>query len=818
MPKARRLQSNFSKGELSPLLYGRPELAAYFEGAEALTNAVLLRQGGVRRRTGTRLVWPAKNAASPDTMLWPFIVNTETAYILEIGHQYIRVFYSNGTPVVIGATQVEIVTPYQQAEVPDIHIAQSADVLYLWHGAHPTHKLSHVSATQWALTAISYNPPAVNAQDATFAATLVYTATTGTGIRFLASAAVFLAADVGRAVIAGAGWGDITAVVSPTEATVDIIDPFDSSALTTGPGVLSTLGIIAGTSAPHGLAMNDYIVIASGAQTGEIRRVIAVDTPTTFLIDAIITPYQNGVDWKKHTGIAPGSWGLRLAPQTTLNPNKGKPVGAIVTLVAGADAFRAEDVGKYITIWGGLVKVTEYVSATTVKGKIIETMVDTTDPNPDAVDPGGWTLESPAWTADRGYPRTGGFFQGRLAQAGTAAQPTTFWLSESDDFEGYSKGAAADFAIEYTVASRQVNQIEWLGDGKDLFLGTSGAEVQVKGDRNGDPLGGDHIPLVDVISPQGSAHVQPVILDQQMLFLGRDRRKLFTLSYDLNRDAVRPNELTALAEHLAGDALTTFRPVPMAMTQHPDPRVAICRSDGVLVFYTYFPDEKVMGFSTFTTDGDVESVAVIPNRDGQPDALWMVVKRTINGQTVRYIEMVDDGRFRYADPTLRPWPQLMTDCAVTYTGGVAITQMEGLGLLEGATVDVIADGSYRGTRTVSGGVVDLGDPALVVEVGLHYDTTIRTMRPAIEGSSIEGLPRSWDTIGIRLHKTRGGRVNGEWLSYAPNDLDEVGLFTGDRIVTGQGWDTDGRITIEQTQPYPMTVLAVYGELSVGDRV
>ena len=134
-----------------------------------------------------------------------------------------------------------------------------------------------------------------------------------------------------------------------------------------------------------------------------------------------------------------------------------------------------------------------------------------------------------------------------------------------------------------------------------------------------------------------------------------------------------------------------------------------------------------------------------------------------------------------------------------------------------ARVDVVADGSYRGTAVVASGQITLQDLASLVEVGLHYDSLGSTMRPAVEGSVIEGLPRTWDSVWLRLKDSLGGTVNGQALIYPAADLDANGLFTGDRKVTGPGWSTDGRVTFEQTQPYPMTILALFGTLSVGEK-
>ena len=147
---------------------------------------------------------------------------------------------------------------------------------------------------------------------------------------------------------------------------------------------------------------------------------------------------------------------------------------------------------------------------------------------------------------------------------------------------------------------------------------------------------------------------------------------------------------------------------------------------------------------------------------------------------------------------------------------MAITTLTGLGHLEGMLVDVVADGGYIGTKTVAGGIITLEEAATEIEVGLHYNSLGRTMRPAIPDQVIEGIPRSWDKLWLRLYETRGGRINGEAIDYPADPLGTMPLYTGDVAVTGMGWDTDGRVTIEQLLPYPMTVLALFGTLSLGD--
>jgi len=749
MSKARRLITNLSKGELSPLLEGRPDLSSYFEGAKTLENWRILRQGGVTRRVGTRFVREVKTSAK-DTILLPFVFSVSQSYILEVGDLYLR-FYKNGAVILTsaGGPPVEVVSPYTEAQLRDIHFAQSADVMWLFHPSHQQRRLSRVSDTSWSPSAITYTPPPSFEADTDISggsATLTLAATSGTGVIVTASSAVFLEADVGRQLIIGAGRA---------------------------------------------------VIVAFGASAGD-----TTSPNDNVRIDVLDTFSGTGPH-------AAGTWLLRLSPQATLDPDKKEPVGVQVTLVAGTPTFRTADVGKFIHIYGGVVKITVRDSATQVKGTLQSVMGETTDANPVAAPAGSWTLEEASWSASRGFPRTGEFFSGRLAQGGTASQPTTWWLSGSDDFDNYAVGTFADNAVEYTIASRQINQIEWLADQIDLFIGTAGAEVRARGGTADQPIGGDVIPLVQKQDDIGSAHIQANVSGRHTIFVDRSLRKILALGFNWEVDGFDINELTDIAEHITGtDGLRLGH---VAFARRPDPTLYFVRSDGQLVALTFFPRQRVIGFARFVTDGTFESVAAIPTASGR-DQVWVIAKRTINGQTKRYVEYFEDN---VTGLTGRTWTSLQTDSAIIYDGS-ATTTITGLSHLEAKTVDVVADAGFVGTKVVSGGQITLDTAATEVEVGLHFESKAVTMRPSIEGAVIEGIPRSLDKIGIRLKDTIGGKVNGEFLQYVPSDLDELGVFTGDRDVTGQGWDTEGRVTFEQTQPYPMSVLCIFYTLSLGD--
>lgn len=741
---SRRLLTNMSKGELDPLVEGRPDLAAYFEGGSEITNFLILRQGGLDRRVGTRKIVEIKDSTK-DAILIPFESSINDAAVIEMGPLYSR-FVKNKAQILNAGIPVEIVTPYTEARLREIHFTQSVDVLFTFQGETPQQKLAKLSDTNWTIVTTTYSPPPSFEEETDISggvATLTPGATSGNGVTFTASVAAFLPSDIGRTII-------------------------------------------------------------FGLSRAVIRTIPAGPYPVTTITADILDVFPNT------SSIPAGSWLLRNSPQIGLNFSILVPVGSetVITPSVAQDTFRVADVGKFIVGFGGLVKIHSFISAQEVRAEILSELNGTPP-----ILAGNWSLEIAAWSAASGYTRTGEFYQGRLAQASTRTEPTTFWLSSSDDFDNYAVGIVASKAIEDTIASRQLNRIEWLADNGDLFVGTTGSEFQIHGAKPDEPLGGDSVPLPVRIDSIGSYSVQPITIGHQIIMVDRSGKMVYAIAFDFNDNAFSLIEITGAAGHIMGSGIRTG---PIAFAKRPDPRIYFVRKDGQLVTLTYFRREKVVGFTRLITDGTFESVAVIPQSGGLPDQVYVIVKRNINGIDKKFIELFDT---ETTELTTRDWTSLQTDCATVYNlAGVPTTVLTGLNYLEGKTVNVITDGEFRGTKIVTAGQITLTESASqTAEVGLNYNSKFTTMRPAIEGTMVEGIPRAWLKLWIRVRNTIGGKIQGENIIYPADPLDTQKLKTGDYDVTPQStWNTDGRITIEQTQPYPMTLLAIFGDIQFGE--
>jgi hypothetical protein len=90
----------------------------------------------------------------------------------------------------------------------------------------------------------------------------------------------------------------------------------------------------------------------------------------------------------------------------------------------------------------------------------------------------------------------------------------------------------------------------------------------------------------------------------------------------------------------------------------------------------------------------VESVCQVPNSDGSLNELWLVVRRYVNGATVRYVEYLKPRWVRGTDIT----DGFFVDCGLTYDGS-AVSTISGLNWLRGQSVTILADGKVHPNKT-----------------------------------------------------------------------------------------------------------------------
>jgi hypothetical protein len=227
MPRANLNQTSFTGGVLSPRVLGRVDIERYFQALKSALNAYAVPQGGLVRRPGSLMVSAAHSNTADASILVPFIVGRDTAFMCEFADGVIRIFSQAGALV-----QTISGSGYASAMLRDLDYAQADKTLWVFHPLRAPARLQLLGSGTWVFGSAPFTtvPFAEVGYYDTTTITLSL-ATVGVGRTATASGPTFLAADVGRGLIFDAGIAVITAVASATSATVEITRAFASVTL-----------------------------------------------------------------------------------------------------------------------------------------------------------------------------------------------------------------------------------------------------------------------------------------------------------------------------------------------------------------------------------------------------------------------------------------------------------------------------------------------------------------------------------------------------------------------------------------------------------
>lgn len=506
-------------------------------------------------------------------------------------------------------------------------------------------------------------------------------------------------------------------------------------------------------------------------------------------------------------------------PLGWLLPDAVGPVGKVINLKLqesdtdpsyNQGGFSLNDVGKYISINGGMVKIetvaADHKSAT---GKIRSVLSATT-----IAPEGSWEVQDDMWSDALGWPGCVALFQQRLLLAGSRSYPQTIWGSAIRDYTNFELGYADDAAYSFQLDSDQINPITSLFATNALIAQTHSGEFLIGGANN--TITPTNI-NVRVPSNFGSSLVRPVRVGTELMFVQRAGRKLLAISYDPQGQAsYEIGDISVLAEHMTSARVSI---VDACWQQEPESLLRLVTSDGALITVAYSKGSEVNAWTrnhtgaVYNDDDEIVSwdkitaVTSIPTTSGE-DACYVAVRRTINGQTHTYIEMFSSG--------------LNVDSGLTgqVIAGQAFKDTWGaLDHLEGKTVDVVADGVPMVPQRVTGGQIKLPRAASHVDIGLPYRSTIKTFKPEFQTpiGTPQGGKVSSVNVTVRLLNSIGLTINGDpvpFRHYGKKILDQPPeLFTGDIDWQLSGWDNN-EILIEQRQPLPFHLLAIIRTITV----
>jgi hypothetical protein len=839
------LVTALNAGELSPYLDARSDVEKYRSGCRALENMVVLPYGGVYRRAGTEYLGEAKNA-NQRCRLIGFNFSVTTRFVLEFGHQYIRVWGNNG-PVLSGGSPLEVASPYQESELRELQYVQVNDIMYIAHANHAPRKLTRVADNNWTLATVKWKFPPVLDQNVTSVNIAASAATdsitlTGTNANNESNNNTFLSGHVGSqwAIQWPRRSASIDLDIDKNQVSTKVLDIQGTWSVTTVGTWKAKVRILRipenkvnkdgpwyTASIARATTTATVTLLDHGFRTGDEVHVTDASAP----FDTAAPKTVTRVDKDTFTYTVTNSGAASAATARVYNITKAEVVREFTSLDTARNFTATGEEDERV---GLLLQVADYVSNTNARAFLESTdfssggtvTINTIGVNGQTAtatvdrwlgrEIGPTTQWSEAaFSSVRGYPRAVAIHEQRLCFGGTSHQPNTIWCSKVDDFENFELGAAADDALSFSIASSEGNRIAWMFSQKRLMVGTSGDEWTIGGADGGQPFSATNV-LAQRQSSYGSKLMRAILLNDVLLFVQRRGRKVRELTYNFELDGWVAPDLTVLSEHVTEGEI-----VEMAFQQQPDAILWAVRGDGQLIGMSYERDQKVVAWHRHTTDGEFESVATVYGLSNADDEVWFAVKRTINGVTKRYIERFKpDNRINFEAQTKADWWYL--DCAKRYSGAATAT-LTGLSHLEGKTVGILANGAVRPDEVVASGQIALDRTFTKVLAGLPFTSTILPMKFDfdLQDGSTRGRAKRINRAEVSLYKSLGGEFSTdgtEWLWVYPRDFDDPmdaipPPFSGDAEVVIAGNYTDASdLYLRQTLPYPLTVRALVVKL------
>ena len=392
------------------------------------------------------------------------------------------------------------------------------------------------------------------------------------------------------------------------------------------------------------------------------------------------------------------------------------------------------------------------------------------------------------------YPSVAGFYQQRLVLANTTTDPSTVWTSRVGDYPNFrlSIPLQDDDPVTFVLASNTIDEVEHVVDLGTLIVLTQGSEWFCNGDMNGTLTPTSINALIG--STNGSSNLRPIKVDGALLYVGTLGTAIRELLTDMQNGAIRFTgaDLTVTATHLFNGYTVTdwdWQQVPTMIAW-------MVRSDGELLGLTYIKEQQMLAWHHHDTMGTFENVFVVP--EGSEHRVYVVVKRTINGQTVRYIE-----RFRSPVVLDVVADSVFLDSALSYDGrdygttsgttltltGSGWTTNDPLTLTASAAEFVAADATDGNARVLRDAA---GDEVTVVITGFTSDTVVTV------------IPRSDVPVGLQaVVVTDWDRALRVVTGLSSLEGEDVGVFA------------DGYVVASPNDPDATVITVAAGKIDLG---
>lgn len=530
--------TTFNGGEWSPFMLRRFNFAKYDSACQELTNMLILTEGPVQRRPGTKFIAAVKDPTTAVRLI-PFEQSKTDAYIIETGPRYMR-FYRNGGQIINDDDSIfELDTEFGEEDLVNIQYVQDASVMYFVDGNDAPQKLTRADHNDWTIEDMNFiTGPFLDENTTT---TVVEpNALTGT-IRLIADANIF---EIGHE---GALWR-----IGFRRSDTPLIGTLDAN---------------------------------ESSAAIEVSGTFYYNIQGTWSGDAILEKsFDSGSSYET---VYP-----RYNSSTAVNEDfdDSEPEEDVLyritmsNYVSGAAEYylRPTDNINY-----GIVRIIKYVDPNEVQALVLSTLQDANS--------GTDKWSEGAWSTFRGFPQTIEFYEQRLMFGGSASFPQTIWATKTangsiDDYENMTAGVDDDDALIYVLPGQ--NPIQWLKAQTQMLIGTLAGVGRWGSQDDETAITPTNPTNYREQARHGAKYMQSIIVGDSVLYVERGGHRIREFAYSLERDRYVAPDLTILAEHITGDGV-----VDMAYQGRPDSILWCVTADGTLSSLTYQRTEDVVGWA-----------------------------------------------------------------------------------------------------------------------------------------------------------------------------------------------------------------------------
>lgn len=514
----------------------------------------------------------------------------------------------------------------------------------------------------------------------------------------------------------------------------------------------------------------------------------------SFSLDAVnewneTTSYLTG-DVISYSGLAYQA----LKDNTNKQPDISPTYWVVVPLEQ--QGFFTSDVGKYIEVNGGIIRITEFVNESQVNGEVLVKL----ESDVKAIER-AWTILPPAFNSTDGYPRCCTYFKQRLVLANTKKAPNKIWFSAVGGNANFLETTEDGDAFSVVSASGLANSILFLEAQRGVVCLTSGGEYMVSSDGALTPT---TVNINEHTAFGAYPLTRPCRVGNEILFIQRGGERLRALSYRYEVDGLVSPEISALSSHI-GEIHGGINEI--SYQQEPESLVWCVLGDGKVASITLNRDQEVIAWANQDFGGTVKSMCSVPTGLGS-DLCFMLINR--NGTTC--LEQVSFEAFLDSQRTITLASDTLSKSSFSYLTDLAVNQINDesiyyIGFTETSTVM-----QFQG---MTGQTINYGQT-------INSEAVLFPPELSQNPSSTLLFKAKVDRTAFFFNKTLAPEINGELLDLFEFDstpMDSQKPKTGYHLIEGGNWSDlhSLPIVITHNKPLPFHLQAVAMQLSINER-